>query len=160
MMVMFMQNRFHELRKGKHCSQIQLQIALGIDQSDISRIESGQKIPTPEQCKRAALFFGTSIDFIMCLTQERRPHTRSGSPLSPDYLRKRMGDVAKLRKKYYTQAQIGQLIGMNQSNISKVELGKRYLSTEQYIKLAQYLGTSVDYLCALTDNLSPYPTLP
>lgn len=152
-----MKNRLHELRIAKHYSQIQLQIALEIDQANISKIESGQRNLTAEQCKRAALFFGTSIDYMIYLTDERSPHIRSALPFSTEHLSHRMETIIELREKLYTQAEISKLIGIDQSNYSKVELGKRYFSLIQCVKLAFYLNISVDYLLGLTDDQKPYP---
>ena len=49
------------------------------------------------------------------------------------------------------------LTGIDQSDYSKLELGKRNLSFEQCRLLALALGTSMDYLAGLTDEPKPYP---
>jgi transcriptional regulator with XRE-family HTH domain len=60
-------------------------------------------------------------------------------------------------EKGYTQSQIQNLTGIDQSAYSKIESGKRYLTFEQCKKLATALDTSMDYLAELTDNPAPYP---
>jgi transcriptional regulator with XRE-family HTH domain len=59
--------------------------------------------------------------------------------------------------KGYTQSQIQNLTGIDQSAYSKIESGKRYLTFEQCKKLAIVLDTSMDYLAGLTDEQKPYP---
>ena len=69
-----------------------------------------------------------------------------------------MTRLKELRKaKGYTQIKIQMLTGIDQSDYSKIESGKRYFTFEQCRKLALALGTSMDYLAELTDNPTPYP---
>jgi len=73
-----------------------------------------------------------------------------------------MGDIMnrlkELRKeKGYTQIKMQMLTGIDQSDYSKIENGKRYYTFEQCVKIAKALGTSMDYLAGLTDEKSPYP---
>ena len=49
------------------------------------------------------------------------------------------------------------LTGIDQSDYSKIESGKRYFTFEQCRKLAVALDTSMDYLAGLTDEKKPYP---
>ncbi len=49
------------------------------------------------------------------------------------------------------------LTGIDQSDYSKLESGKRYFTFEQCRKLAIALDTSMDYLAELTDEKKPYP---
>ena len=49
------------------------------------------------------------------------------------------------------------LTGIDKSDYSKIESGKRNLSFEQCKRLAVALETSMDYLARLTDEPKPYP---
>ena len=49
------------------------------------------------------------------------------------------------------------LTGIDQSDYSKLEGGKRYFTFEQCRKLAIALDTSMDYLAGLTNEKKPYP---
>ena len=60
-------------------------------------------------------------------------------------------------EKGYTQIKMQMLTGIDQSDYSKIENGKRYYTFEQCRKLALALDTSMDYLADLTDEKKPYP---
>ena len=69
-----------------------------------------------------------------------------------------MNRLKELRlKKGYTQIKMQMLTGIDQSDYSKLENGKRYYTFEQCRKLAIALETSMDYLSGLTDEQNPYP---
>lgn len=66
--------------------------------------------------------------------------------------------LRNLRKeKGYTQIKMQLLTGLDQSDDSKPESGKRYYTFEQCKRIAAALGTSMDYLSGLTDEKKPYP---
>ena len=69
--------RLKELRKEKGLTQIQMQLLTGIDQSDYSKIESGKRYLTFEQCRRIALALDTSMDYLAGLTDEKRSYPRN-----------------------------------------------------------------------------------
>ena len=63
-----------------------------------------------------------------------------------------------LRKsKGFSQIKMQMLTGIDQSDYSKIENGKRNLSFEQCKRIALALETSMDYLAGLTDEPTPYP---
>lgn len=69
-----------------------------------------------------------------------------------------MTRLKQLRKeKGYTQIKIQMMTGIDQSDYSKLENGKRHFTFEQCKKLAVALDTSMDYLAELTDQKKPYP---
>ena len=70
-------NRLKVLRKEKGLTQIQMQMLTGIDQSDYSKIESGKRYYSFEQCKRIALALNTSMDYLAGLTDQKAPYERS-----------------------------------------------------------------------------------
>ena len=57
----------------------------------------------------------------------------------------------------YTQTKMQMLTGIDQSDYSKIENGKRFYSFEQCKRIAVALDTSMDYLAELTDVEEPYP---
>ena len=69
-----------------------------------------------------------------------------------------MSRLKELRKsKGYTQVKMQMLTGIDQSDYSKIENGKRYYTFEQCLRIAIALDTSMDYLAGLTDSPTPYP---
>ena len=69
-----------------------------------------------------------------------------------------MRRLKELRKsKRLTQVQMQMLTGIDQSDYSKIENGKRYYTFEQCKRIALALNTSMDYLAGLTDEKKPYP---
>ena len=69
-------SRLRDLRKSLGYTQTKMQMLTGIDQSDYSKIESGKRYYTFEQCRRIALALNTSMDYLAGLTDERRPYPR------------------------------------------------------------------------------------
>ena len=69
--------------------------------------------------------------------------------------RKRIQALRKERG--YTQIKMQHLTGIDQSDYSKIENGKRYYTFEQCKRIALALDTSMDYLAGLTDEKKPYP---
>lgn len=61
-----------KLRKRMGLTQLQLQLATGIEQSLISKYENGERIPPTETLIVLADFFKVSIDYILCRTQIER----------------------------------------------------------------------------------------
>ncbi|MBQ3063462.1 MAG: helix-turn-helix transcriptional regulator [Clostridia bacterium] len=70
-------SRLKELRKKKGYTQIGIQMLTGIDQSDYSKIESGKRYFTFEQCRKLALALDTSMDYLAGLTDDERPYPRT-----------------------------------------------------------------------------------
>lgn len=75
-MVMTM-NRLKKLRKERGFTQLKVQHLTGIDQSDYSKLENGHRHLTFEQCKRLALAFDTSMDYLAGLTDNPHPYQRN-----------------------------------------------------------------------------------
>ena len=70
-------SRLRDLRLEKGYTQVKMQMLTGIDQSDYSKIESGKRYYTFEQCRRIAIALGTSMDYLAELTDEKKPYPRS-----------------------------------------------------------------------------------
>ena len=70
-------SRLKELRKKRGYTQLKMQMETGINQSDYSKIETGKRYYTFEQCKRIALALNTSMDYLAGLTDVEDPYPRS-----------------------------------------------------------------------------------
>ncbi len=70
-------SRLKELRLEKGYTQVKMHMLKGIDQGDYSKIESGKRYYTFEQCRRIAIALGTSMDYLAELTDEKKPYPRN-----------------------------------------------------------------------------------
>ena len=72
---MRMKNNLKKLRKQRGLTQIAVQMATGIDQALISKYESGERIPPTDVLIILADYYGVSIDYILCRTDNPEMHT-------------------------------------------------------------------------------------
>ena len=72
-------SRIRDLRKEKGFTQVKIQMLTGIDQSDYSKIESGKRYFTFEQCRKLAIALDTRMDYLAGLTDEKKPYPRNAS---------------------------------------------------------------------------------
>lgn len=73
------ESRLKALRKQKRLTQVAVQIETGIEQTLLSKYERGERIPPTETLMVLARFYGTSMDYLMGLTDEILPYPRSRS---------------------------------------------------------------------------------
>jgi len=78
----FRHNYITDLRKKKRISQTRLGDAVGIDQGQISRFETGKAVPDAEQLGRIAGFFG--VDVRRFYENENDKHLESSIGFSAD----------------------------------------------------------------------------
>ena len=57
-----------------------------------------------------------------------------------------------------SQAFIASLLHVGQKTYSDYELGKTRIPLESMLTLAKYYNVSMDYLCGISDVLTPYPS--
>ena len=70
-------NRLRDLREDKDLYQKDVAKYLSMSQTGYSQYETETNdIPT-EVLKKLALFYDTSIDYLLCLTDERKPYPKS-----------------------------------------------------------------------------------
>ncbi|SHK55066.1 helix-turn-helix domain-containing protein [Paramaledivibacter caminithermalis] len=66
-------DRLRELRKEKGLTQAELAKIFSLGESTISFYESNKRTPDYELLKKIADFFDTSIDYLLCRTDKRKP---------------------------------------------------------------------------------------
>lgn len=64
-----MKNNLKLLRKAKGYTQLSVQMKTGIEQSLLSKYETGERVPPTESLIRLADFYNVSIDYILCRTE-------------------------------------------------------------------------------------------
>ncbi len=63
-----MKNRLKQLRQDRGYTQVSLQMRTGIEQALLSKFETGERVPPTETLLLLAEFYGVSIDYILCRT--------------------------------------------------------------------------------------------
>ena len=71
------QNRLKELREDHDLLQKDVAYALNISERNYSYLETGNTALTEDVLRRLANFYNTSIDYILYMTDERKPYKRS-----------------------------------------------------------------------------------
>lgn len=64
-----MKNNLKKLRKERNLTQVSLQMQTGIEQALLSKFERGERTPPTETLVVLADFYGVSIDYILCRTE-------------------------------------------------------------------------------------------
>lgn len=64
-----MKNNLKTLRKQRKLTQVALQLQTGIEQSLLSKYETGERIPPTETLIALADFYNVSIDYILMRTE-------------------------------------------------------------------------------------------
>ena len=73
-------HKLKKIRLEKGLTQLQVQMKTGFDQSDYSNIERGLRYPTVEQLIILSELFGTSVDYLLDLTDVEKPYPRKTNP--------------------------------------------------------------------------------
>jgi len=71
-----MGNNLKAIRLKKGFTQVYVQMNTGVEQSLISKYESGERIPPTETLMILADFYGTSMDYLMGRTNRDEPYGR------------------------------------------------------------------------------------
>jgi len=66
---MKLENNLRKLRKERGLTQVGLQMKTGIEQSLLSKFETGERIPPTDVLILLADFYDVSIDYILCRTE-------------------------------------------------------------------------------------------
>lgn len=69
-------NRLKDLREDKDLLQKDVSKILNITQRTYSGYETETREMSYEILKKFAIFYNTSIDYILCLTNEKKPYPR------------------------------------------------------------------------------------
>ena len=77
-------NRLKTLRIEKGYTQVQVQMKIGIDQSDYSKMETGARNLSFENCRLLAVLFGTSMDYLAGLTDVKESYPRAENIIDID----------------------------------------------------------------------------
>ena len=145
-------NKLKELRLRNNLFQKEFANILGMSQSGYSQYETETTdIPT-DILKKIALYYNTSIDYILCLTNNDNPYPKS--KIEENVNLTRLKEIREDRD--LTQKEIATIIEMSQNGYSQYETNTIDISTKRLKQLAKYYNVSIDYLLYLTDERKPY----
>lgn len=71
-----MYNRIKELREDRDIKQKQISELLGVHQTTYSSYELGKLDIPPEALIKLSAFYGTSVDYLLGITDEIKPYPR------------------------------------------------------------------------------------
>lgn len=71
------ENRLKELREDHDLLQKDVANAIGISERNYSYLETGGTTLTEDILRKLACFYNTSIDYILYMTDERKPYKKS-----------------------------------------------------------------------------------
>ena len=69
-------NNIKLLRVTQEMTQLSIQMKTGINQSLLSKYERGETLPTIDNLLVLAKFYGTSLDYLMDLTDVKEPYPK------------------------------------------------------------------------------------
>lgn len=75
---MTMYRRIRDLREDHDLTQKKLGETVGVSQRTYAYYESGQRMLTPQVLCALARFYGTSVDYLLELTDDPRPYPPKG----------------------------------------------------------------------------------
>lgn len=139
-------NRIKELREQKGMKQAELGQLLNVNNSAISKYESGKLQLTDDTLVKLSDIFGVSIDYILSRNDndEISPHF---SVIEKIDIGRRLSQLRT--KKGINQRELAQQIGVSDGTIGMWETGKRQPDLDTVAVLAKYYNVSTDYLLGL-----------
>ncbi len=148
--------RLRQERKFKFITQKGLAVQLGVSDSTVSNWEKGLSLPDVHALTTIARYLDVSIDWLACLTDERKLKTRNQN-FQPHYTTgPKLYDLRVTNR--VSQKQIAAAINSSPSTISSWEHGTP-ISLEANFKIAAVFHVSLDWLYGITDDMTPYTAL-
>lgn len=148
--------RLKELRKSNNLKQKDIAKIIGLTERGYSHYENDRDIPS-DVLISLAKFYNTSSDYILYLTDQVKPHSRTKYIKNQNVNKLNINKLKDLREdKDLYQKDISKIIGKARSSYSYYENGGD-ISTDVLIKLAIYYNTSIDYILGITNEMKPYP---
>ncbi|ALU14495.1 HTH domain-containing protein [Eubacterium limosum] len=139
-------SKIKELRKKHGLSQADLAKKLGTTTAAIGMWESGKRHPQRANLMKLAEIFNVSTDYLIGYIGEPTPYSPSQKP--------NLGErLAELRKHFsVTQSQIATILEVDRSTIANYETSGITPPLDKLILLANFYGTSLDYLVGRTES--------
>ena len=143
-------NRLKELRKEKKLYQKDIAKILNMSQTGYSQYEVGTIDVNTNILKKLSVFYNTSIDYLLCLTDNINNYANSIINTDNTKTINRLKEIREDRD--LTQFDIAKVLNMSRSGYSQYETGVNDIPTKVLKELAYYYNVSVDYLLYMTDD--------
>ena len=166
--------RLRRLRKEYGLTQKELAKALSVSNVVISRYELGGRYPTTEAVVKAARFFSVTADYLLGLDDVNAISVEGVEEHDIILVRKIIKSLAagtnkrteavmlerdypnRLREmresRCISQYELAKSLGVHQTTYGSYETGKLAIPLCNLVKLADYYGTSIDYLIGRSDS--------
>lgn len=146
--------RIAKLRKERGLNQKNVSEAIGMSHSVLNRIELGKRPLRDDEVVALADYFHVTTDYLLrgiLPNTDNQKENHTGSEI-------RLGDKLKrLREnKGLMQRDVCLALKIEQSTLANYENNRRIPALDVLITLADYYGTSLDYLAGRIDE-SPFP---
>lgn len=142
--------RIRDIREDSDLTQQQTADFLGMSRTGYSKYETGENdIPTAVWIMLSKLY-GTSVDYLMGRTDERKPYPEATSGKGFEIIR------CERKAAGLNQTRTATLLNMSQTGYSKYETGENDVSSEIWSALADLYETSVDFLMGITAQREAY----
>ncbi len=145
---MIIMNRLKELRNEKKLSQEEMANIVNMSQTGYSQYERDVRNISIETLKMFSAFFNVSIDYILGLTDIKKPYKKS-SIINTNPIHR----LKEIREdKDLLQEQIAKILNMSKKGYSHYETNYCEIPIKKLIILAKFYNTSTDYLLYQTDE--------
>ncbi len=146
-------NNLKNLRIEKKLYQKDIAKYLNMSQNGYSQYEVGITNIPNNILKNLAIYYDTSIDYILGLTDNKNSYPRSNIiPINSN-----MNRLKEIRENNdLLQEDIAKIINMSRNGYSHYETCYHEIPNKILIILAKYYNISTDYILYLTDDRTPY----
>ncbi len=142
--------RMQNIRESFDKTQAELANILGVSRSTYAGWENGIDLIPLLKLNEFCNHFGLSIDYICGLTNTKQYEIFNNN-IDKNVVGNNLKEIRI--KNNDTQENIANVIGVDQSNYSKYELGKILIPTYPLIEFAKNYNISIDWLCGKTKDL-------
>lgn len=132
-------NKLKKLREEKRLTQAELAEIFSISEATVHFYENNKRPPTYYLLNEIAKYFNVTPEYLL-----------GYDDLDRIVFANRLKDLRE--ELFLTQPDLGGVINISQSNVSRYEKGLSFPSVETLYLIADYFDTSIDYLVGRTDR--------
>lgn len=137
--------RIKMIREKSEISQEKISKALKVNRSTYAGWENNIDPIPLAKLNDFCNFFNVTFDYICGLSNDSKSANFTNSAITPERISLKLKSIRKQNKE--SQKTISNIIGLDQSNYSKIERGKYLIRLYPLIEFAKHYNCSIDYLC-------------